>query len=59
MTLCGIETGADCEKKMDELLVMVDIAEDALKADAATAKHAIRALKARLQELFRKGTQGQ
>lgn len=56
MSLYDIETGADCRKKMDELLVMVDTAEEALKTDTPTAKRAIRSLKSHLKELFRKST---
>jgi hypothetical protein len=54
MSLYGIETEADCRKAIDELLVMVDRAEEALKIGSITARHGIEVLKSRLKELFKK-----
>jgi ElaB/YqjD/DUF883 family membrane-anchored ribosome-binding protein len=54
MSLYGIETKADCRKAIDELLAMVDRAEEALKIGSTTAKRAMEVLKSRPEELYRK-----
>ncbi len=54
MSLYGIETEADCRKVIDELLTMVDSAEEALKIGSTTAKRAMEVLKSRLEELYKK-----
>ena len=54
MSLYGIETEADCRKEFDELLAMVDRAEEALKIGSITAKQAMEVLKSRLEELYKK-----
>jgi hypothetical protein len=54
MSLYGIETEDECRKAIDELLAMVDRAEEALKIDSITAKRAMEILKSRLEELYKK-----
>jgi hypothetical protein len=48
MSLYGIETEVDCRKEIDELLAMVDRAEEALKIGSTTAKRVMEILKSRL-----------
>jgi hypothetical protein len=48
MSLCGIETEADCRKEIDELPAMVDHAEQTLTIGSTTAKRAMEILKSRL-----------
>ena len=52
MSLYGIEAEADCRKEIDELLAMVDFAEEALKIASTTAKRAMEVLKSRLKTSF-------
>jgi hypothetical protein len=54
MSLYGIETEDECRKAIDELLVMVDRAEEALKIASITAKRAMEVLKSAPEELYRK-----
>jgi ElaB/YqjD/DUF883 family membrane-anchored ribosome-binding protein len=54
MSLYGIETEADCRKEIDELLAMVDHAEQTLTIGSTTAKPAMEVLKSRLEELYKK-----
>jgi len=56
MSLYGIETEADCRKEIDELLAMVDCAEEALKIGSTTAKRAMEVLKSRLADMARSRT---
>ena len=54
MSLYGIETEGECRKEIDELLAMVDFAEEALKIGSTTAKRVMEILKSRLEELYKK-----
>ena len=53
MSLYGIETEADCRKEIDELLAMVDCAEEALKIGSTTAKRTMEVLKSRGVVMYR------
>jgi hypothetical protein len=57
MSLYGIEAEGECRKEIDELLAMVDRAEEALKIGSTTAKRVVEILKSRLVLLCYKQSQ--
>jgi len=52
MSVYGIDTEEECRKAIDELLAMVDRAEEALKIGSKKQKHDVAALNSCLKGLF-------